>query len=39
MLGLILAFPEKRWENYTVPVNGEPVVKLTEGRLSMAKRP
>jgi len=38
MLGVILAFPEKRWENYTVPVNGEPVVKLTERRLSMAKR-
>ncbi|WP_456423068.1 molybdenum cofactor guanylyltransferase [Thermococcus sp.] len=38
MLGLILAFPEKRWENYTLPVNGEPVVKLTERRLSMAKR-
>jgi len=38
MLGVILAFPEKRWENYTLPVNGEPVVKLTERRLSMAKR-
>jgi molybdopterin-guanine dinucleotide biosynthesis protein A len=38
MLGVILAFPEKRWENYTLPINGEPVVKITERRLSMAKR-
>ncbi len=38
MLGVILAFPEKRWENYTLPVNGEPVVKLTERRLLMSKR-
>lgn len=38
MLGVILAFPEKRWENYTIPVNGEPVVKLTERRLLMSKR-
>ncbi len=38
MLGLILAFPEKRWENYTVPVKGEPVLRLTEKRLLMSKR-
>ena len=38
MLGVILAFPEKRWENYTLPVNGEPVVRLTERRLLTAKR-
>ncbi|WP_297509740.1 molybdenum cofactor guanylyltransferase [Thermococcus sp.] len=38
MLGVILAFPEKRWENYTIPVNGEPAVKLTEKRLLMSKR-
>ena len=38
MLGVIMAFPEKRWENYTIPVNGEPVVKLTEKRLLMGKR-
>ncbi|AJC72510.1 molybdopterin-guanine dinucleotide biosynthesis protein A [Thermococcus guaymasensis DSM 11113] len=38
MLGVILAFPEKRWENYTIPVNDEPVVKLTERRLLMSKR-
>ncbi|WP_297466580.1 molybdenum cofactor guanylyltransferase [Thermococcus sp.] len=38
MLGVIMAFPEKRWENYTIPVNGEPVVKLTEKRLLMSKR-
>ncbi len=30
MKSIILAFQEKRWENYTIPVNGEPVVKLTE---------
>ncbi len=38
MLGVILAFPEKRWENYTLPVADEPVVKLTERRLLMSKR-
>lgn len=38
MLGVILAFPEKRWENYTLPVNGEPIVRLTERRLLTAKR-
>ncbi len=38
MLGIILAFPEKRWENYTLPVADEPVVKLTEKRLLMSKR-
>ncbi len=38
MKALILAFPEKRWENYTIPVNDEPVVKLTERRLLMSKR-
>ncbi|NJE29480.1 molybdenum cofactor guanylyltransferase [Thermococcus sp. 18S1] len=38
MLGIILAFPEKRWENYTLPVADEPVVKLTENRLLMGKR-
>lgn len=38
MLGVILAFPEKQWENYTIPVNGGPVVKLTERRLLMSKR-
>ncbi len=38
MRGLILAFPEKRWENYTIPINDEPVVKFTERRLLMSKR-
>ncbi|ASI98690.1 molybdenum cofactor guanylyltransferase [Thermococcus celer] len=38
MLGVILAFPEKRWENYTVPVLDEPVVRITERRLSLSKR-
>ncbi|WP_010478599.1 hypothetical protein [Thermococcus zilligii] len=38
MKAYILAFPEKRWENYTIPVNDEPVVKLTERRLLMSKR-
>jgi len=38
MLGVILAFPEKRRENYTLPVNEEPVVKITEKRLLMSKR-
>ncbi|WP_297464475.1 molybdenum cofactor guanylyltransferase [Thermococcus sp.] len=38
MKGLILAFPEKRRENYTLPVNDEPVVKITEKRLLMSKR-
>ncbi len=38
MLGVIVAFPEKRWENYTLPVKGEPVVKLTERRLLASKR-
>ncbi|NJE10664.1 molybdenum cofactor guanylyltransferase [Thermococcus sp. MAR1] len=38
MRAYILAFPEKRWENYTVPVAGEPVVTLTERRLLMSKR-
>ncbi|WP_457743003.1 NTP transferase domain-containing protein [Thermococcus sp.] len=38
MLGVIITFPEKRWENYTLPVNGEPVVRLTERRLLMSKR-
>ncbi|MDI3474281.1 MAG: hypothetical protein PWQ79_300 [Thermococcaceae archaeon] len=38
MLGVILAFPEKRWENYTMPVKDEPVVKLTEMKLKMSKR-
>jgi len=38
MLGVILAFPEKRRENYTLPVNGEPIVRTTERRLLMSKR-
>ncbi|NJE41802.1 molybdenum cofactor guanylyltransferase [Thermococcus sp. GR6] len=38
MRAYILAYPEKRWENYTIPVNDEPVVKLTERRLLMSKR-
>ena len=38
MLGVIHAFTEKRVENYTVPVNGEPVIRITERRLSMSKR-
>ena len=38
MLGVVLAFPEKRWENYTIPLNDDPVVKLTERRLLMSKR-
>ncbi|MCD6373779.1 MAG: molybdenum cofactor guanylyltransferase [Thermococcus sp.] len=38
MLGVILTFPEKRSDNYTIPVNEEPVVKLTERRLLMSKR-
>ncbi|WP_461864357.1 molybdenum cofactor guanylyltransferase [Thermococcus sp.] len=38
MKAVILAFPEKKWENYTIPVNSEPVVKLTERRLLMSKR-
>lgn len=38
MKALILAFPEKRWENYTLPINGDPVIKLTEKRLLMSKR-
>ncbi|WP_048056592.1 molybdenum cofactor guanylyltransferase [Thermococcus sp. 4557] len=38
MMAYILAFPEKRWENYTLPVADEPVVKLTEKRLLMSKR-
>ena len=38
MRAYILAFPEKRWENYTIPVADEPVVRLTERRLLMSKR-
>ncbi len=38
MLGIILAFPEKRWENYTLQINGEPVVRIAERRLLMSKR-
>ena len=38
MLGVIHAFTEKRVENYTIPVNGEPVIRITERRLSMSKR-
>ena len=38
MKAYIIAFSEKRWDNYTIPINGEPVVKLTERRLMMSKR-
>jgi molybdopterin-guanine dinucleotide biosynthesis protein A len=38
MRAYILAFPEKRWENYTLPVADEPVVRLTEKRLLTSKR-
>ncbi|NJE61458.1 molybdenum cofactor guanylyltransferase [Thermococcus sp. 21S7] len=38
MRAYILAFPEKRWENYTLPVADEPVVRLTERRLLTSKR-
>ncbi|ASJ13772.1 molybdenum cofactor guanylyltransferase [Thermococcus radiotolerans] len=38
MRAYILAFPEKRWENYTLPVADEPVVRLTERRLLASKR-
>lgn len=37
MLGVLLAFPE-RGENYTLPINGEPVIRFVERRLSMSKR-
>jgi len=37
MLGVLLAFPEKG-DNYTLPINGEPVIRLVERRLSMSKR-
>ncbi|RLF88627.1 molybdenum cofactor guanylyltransferase [Thermococci archaeon] len=38
MFAFILAFPERRWENYLLPVNGEPMVRMVEKRLLMAKR-
>ncbi|NJE05117.1 molybdenum cofactor guanylyltransferase [Thermococcus sp. M36] len=38
MRAVVMAFPEKRWENYTLPVADEPVVRLTERRLLMSKR-
>lgn len=38
MHAYILAFPEKRWENYLIPLNEEPLVKIVEQRLRMAKR-
>jgi molybdopterin-guanine dinucleotide biosynthesis protein A len=38
MKAVILAFPEKPRENYTMPIKDEPVVKLTETRLRMSKR-
>ncbi|AFL95896.1 hypothetical protein CL1_1699 [Thermococcus cleftensis] len=38
MRAYVIAFPEKKWENYTVPVADEPVIKLTERRLLMSKR-
>ena len=38
MKAVILAFPEKKWENYTIPINDEPLVKLTERRLLVSKR-
>jgi|GEM_PF-795283 len=38
MRAYILAFPEKRWESYLIPLNEEPLVKIVEQRLRMAKR-
>ncbi|ASJ11065.1 molybdopterin-guanine dinucleotide biosynthesis protein MobA [Thermococcus sp. P6] len=38
MLGAIMAFPERRVENHTLPLAGQPLVKLTERRLFLSKR-
>ncbi|AIF68611.1 molybdopterin-guanine dinucleotide biosynthesis protein A [Palaeococcus pacificus DY20341] len=38
MFAFILAFPEKRWENYLLPVDEEPMVRIVERRLLEAKR-
>ncbi|NJE25745.1 molybdenum cofactor guanylyltransferase [Thermococcus sp. MV5] len=38
MRAYVLAFPEKRWENYLLSINEEPIVKMVERRLLTAKR-
>ncbi|WP_456394419.1 molybdenum cofactor guanylyltransferase [Thermococcus sp.] len=38
MHAYILAFPERRWENYLLPLNEEPMVGIVERRLLEAKR-
>ncbi|WP_324734960.1 NTP transferase domain-containing protein [Thermococcus sp. SY098] len=38
MRAYILAFPEKRWESYLTPLDEDPLVKIVEQRLRMAKR-
>ncbi|HIH73103.1 MAG: Uncharacterized protein XD43_0847 [Thermococcales archaeon 44_46] len=38
MRAYILAFPERKWENYLAPILGEPMVKIVEKRLLNAKR-
>lgn len=38
MRAYVLAFPERKWENYLLPINEEPVVKIVERRLLTAKR-
>ena len=38
MHAYILAFPERRWENYLIPLNDEPLIRRVEQRLRLAKR-
>lgn len=38
MRAYILAFPERKWENYLAPILEEPMVKIVEKRLLNAKR-
>ncbi|AHF81125.1 Hypothetical protein TES1_1750 [Thermococcus paralvinellae] len=38
MRAYILAFPERRWDNYLIPLAEEPLVRIVEQRLRMTKR-
>jgi len=38
MQAYILAFPERKWENYLTPILEEPMIRIVERRLLSAKR-
>lgn len=38
MQSYVLAFPERKWENYLLSINEEPMIRIVERRLLTLKR-